>query len=80
MNDCWVVPGQDRPEFTPVSLRAEGLEDLVEEGFSFPRTPNLSLLRSCCSNAADRYLLLYGASNSAVLLLSLNPRGAAARP
>ena len=75
-----VVPGEDLPELFAVRFGPEGGEDLVEQGGSFPRTPILRLLRSCCSSAADRYLSMHGARIAAVFRPFDDSLRAAARP
>jgi hypothetical protein len=75
-----MVTSEDLSELVPVRLGPEKLEDFLEQGLSFPRTPILSWLHSCCSSAAaDRYLM-WKSRDAAVLLLFLDHSMTIVRP
>jgi len=75
------VTSQDGAKLLAIGFGAQNGQHLLEQCLSFPRTPNLSWLRSCCSSAAaDGYLTMQIGLGAAVWLLVSQVIPAAARP
>lgn len=78
MNQRGVMASEDPAKLLAVGFGAEGGENLIEQRFSFPRTP--ILLLNSNSSAADGYLNMHTAAIGADLLIFSHLRRAAARP